>query len=205
MRRKVGGMVEILGTDATKLTPREITELGTAHIPEDRNKHGLVSSYSVADNLVLNRYFHAPFARRWIRNASAVHKEAERLVGLFDVRAPSVDVPVETLSGGNQQKVIVARELSGDIDLIIVAQPTRGLDVGSIEYIHQQIIDLRDQGAAVLLVSAELDEILSLSDRIGVLYRGQLVGVFDGADTTREELGYLMATGSTPDTEEAAL
>ncbi len=204
MRRKVGGRVEILGTDATRLTPREVTKLGTAHIPEDRNKHGLVDSYSIADNMVLNRYHQAPFARRWIRDTAAVRKEAERLVEQFDVRAPSVDVPIETLSGGNQQKVIVARELTGDIDLLIVAQPTRGLDVGSIEYIHQQIIDLRDRGAAVLLVSAELDEILSLSDRIGVLYRGRLVGVFDGADTTREELGYLMATGSTPDTEEVA-
>lgn len=204
MRRKVGGRVEILGEDATELTPREIAELGSAHIPEDRKKHGLVGSYSIADNLVLNKYFHAPFARRWIRNTSAVRKEAERLVKQFDVRAPSVDVAIETLSGGNQQKVIVARELTGDVDLLIVAQPTRGLDVGSIEYIHQQIIDLRDRGAAVLFVSAELDEILSLSDRIGVLYRGRLVAVFDAADATREELGYLMATGSTPDTEVVA-
>ncbi len=204
MRRKAGGTVEILGHNATKLTPRKIAELGTAHIPEDRNKHGLVGSYSVADNMVLNKYSQAPFARRWVRNTSAVHDEAEELVEQFDIRTPSVDVPIDTLSGGNQQKVIVARELTGDVDLLIVAQPTRGLDVGSIEYIHQQIIDRRDRGAAVLLVSAELDEILSLSDRIGVLYRGRLVGVFDGADATREELGYLMATGSTPDTEEVA-
>ncbi|MCJ7780215.1 MAG: ATP-binding cassette domain-containing protein, partial [Acidimicrobiia bacterium] len=204
MRRKVGGRVEILGQNATKLTPRKITELGTAHIPEDRNKHGLVSSYTVADNMVLNRYYQAPFARRGIRDNEAVREEAERLVEKFDVRAPSIDVLIDTLSGGNQQKVIVARELTGTVDLLVVAQPTRGLDVGSVEYIHQQIIDLRDRGAAVLLVSAELDEILSLSDRLGVLYRGQLVGVFDAADTTREQLGYLMATGSTPDTEEVA-
>jgi simple sugar transport system ATP-binding protein len=115
-----------------------------------------------------------------------------------------VQAPITTLSGGNQQKVIVARELSGDVDVLIVAQPTRGLDVGSVEFIHQQIIDRRDRGAAVLLVSAELDEIMSLSDRIGVLYRGRLVGTFDGASVTREELGYLMATGSAPDTEELA-
>ncbi len=204
MRRKVGGKVEILGKNATKLTPRKINDLGMAHIPEDRNKHGLVSSYSIADNMVLNKYHQAPYARRGIRDTAAVRQESERLVEQFDVRAPSVDVLINTLSGGNQQKVIVARELTGTVDLLVVDQPTRGLDVGSIEYIHQQIIDMRDRGTAVLLVSAELDEILSLSDRIGVLYRGRLVGVFDAADTTRAELGYLMATGATPDTEEVA-
>ena len=204
MRRKVAGKVEILGTDATRMTPRKITDLGTSHIPEDRNKHGLVGSYTVADNLVLNRYQEAPFSRRGIRDEEAIRVEAVDLVERFDIRAPGVHVPLETLSGGNQQKVIVARELTGDIDLLIVAQPTRGLDVGSIEFIHQQIIERRNQGAAVLLVSAELDEILSLSDRIGVLYRGSLVGTFDGADATREGLGYLMATGASPDTEEVA-
>jgi ABC-type uncharacterized transport system ATPase subunit len=204
MRRKIGGRVEILGKNATKMTPRRINQLGTAHIPEDRNKHGLVGSYSIADNMVLNKYYEAPFARRGIRNPAAVDEFSAELVEKFDIRTPSIDVQVETLSGGNQQKVIVARELTGTVDLLVVAQPTRGLDVGSIEYIHQQIIDLRDRGAAVLLVSAELDEILSLSDRIGVLYRGQLVGVFDAAETTRAQLGYLMATGATPETEEVA-
>lgn len=204
MRRKAGGHVEILGVDTTKMSPRQITSLGVGHIPEDRNKHGLVSSYSVANNMVLDKYYEAPFAQRWIRNPKAIREEAVRLVEQFDVRTPSVDVPIETLSGGNQQKVIVARELTGNPDLLLVAQPTRGLDVGSIEYIHKQILDLRDQGAAVLLVSAELDEILSLSDRIGVMYRGQLVGVFDAADATREQLGYLMATGASQDSEEVA-
>jgi simple sugar transport system ATP-binding protein len=204
MRPKVAGRVEILGTDATRMSPRQITELGTAHIPEDRNKHGLVGPYTIADNLVINRYHHAPFSHRGVRNQAAIAAEAEQLVEAFDVRTPGIDVPVENLSGGNQQKVIVARELSGGVKAIFVAQPTRGLDVGSIEFIHSQIIALRDQGAAVLLVSAELDEILSLSDRIGVLYRGRLVGQFDGEDATREQLGYLMATGSTPDTEEVA-
>ncbi len=204
MRRKVSGRVEILGRDATRLTPRKITELGTAHIPEDRNKHGLVDTYSVADNLVLNRYHRKSFATRWIRNHRAVAREAEKLVRQFDVRATSVLAPINTLSGGNQQKVIVARELSGDVDVLIVAQPTRGLDVGSIEFIHQRIIEQRDRGAAVLLVSAELDEIMTLSDRIGVLYRGRLVGTFEGTEATREELGYLMATGSVAETEELA-
>jgi len=204
MRRKVGGHVEILGLDATKMSPRQITSLGVGHIPEDRNKHGLVSSYSVANNMVLDKYYEAPFAKRWIRNPKAIREEAVRLVEQFDVRTPSVDVPIETLSGGNQQKVIDARELTGEPDLLLVAQPTRGLDVGSIEYIHRQILDLRDQGAAVLLVSAELDEILSLSDRIGVMFRGQLVGVCDAVDTTREQLGYLMATGASQGSEQVA-
>ena len=202
MRPKIGGRVEILGRDVTKWRPRKITELGVAHIPEDRSKHGLVGPYSIADNLVLNRYHEAPFARRLVRNKAAIEAEADELVEQFDVRTPSIDVAVETLSGGNQQKVIVARELTGDVKALVVAQPTRGLDVGSIEFIHNQIIALRDQGSAVLLVSAELDEILSLSDRIGVLYRGHIVGMFDGADATREQLGYLMATGASPDSEQ---
>lgn len=201
MRRKVGGRVEMLDRDVTKWNPRKITELGVAHIPEDRGKHGLVGPYSVADNMVLNRYYTRPFARRMIRNPAAIAAEAEILAEQFDVRTPSIDVAVETLSGGNQQKVIVARELTGDVKALVVAQPTRGLDVGSIEFIHNQIIAMRDRGVGVLLVSAELDEILSLSDRIGVLYRGRLVGVFEGKDATREQLGYLMATGAAPETE----
>ncbi len=202
MRRVAGGRIEILGHDTTRMTPRQITELGTAHVPEDRNKHGLVGPYTVADNLVLNRYYQKRFSRRGIRNTKAINDEARVLVEEFDIRTPGIDVPVETLSGGNQQKVIIARELSGDVKVLVVAQPTRGLDVGSIEFIHKQIIGLRDQGVGVLLVSAELDEILSLSDRIGVLYRGQLVGIFDGKDATREQLGYLMATGASPESEE---
>ena len=204
MRRKVAGTVEIMGTDATRLSPRDVTEIGTSHIPEDRNKHGLVGAYSIADNLVINRYQKAPYARRGIRNVEAIQKDAGDLVRQYDIRTPGVDVAVKTLSGGNQQKVIVARELSSEIGVLIVSQPTRGLDVGSIEFIHKQIIAMRDRGVGVLLVSAELDEILSLSDRIGVLYRGRLVGVFDAAQTTRQQLGYLMATGSTPETEEVA-
>ena len=199
MMPAVGGRIEYLGTDATGLSPRKITELGVAHVPEDRTKHGLVGPYSIADNLVLNRYRHVPFARRWIRDTAAIDAEANGLVERFDVRTPGIHVPVDNLSGGNQQKVIIARELSGEVPVLLVAQPTRGLDVGSIEFIHQQIIALRDQGTAVLLVSAELDEILSLSDRISVMYRGRLVDTFDAAEVTREHLGYLMATGASPD------
>lgn len=196
MRPKLGGKVLISGQDATRMTPREITELGVGHVPEDRNKHGVVGKLTIADNLVLNRYYEEPYARRGIRQDAPRDQRAHELVQRFDVRTPGIHVPVDNLSGGNQQKVIVARELSGDLNLLVVAQPTRGLDVGSIEFIHQQIIALRDRGVAVVLVSAELDEILSLSDRVGVVYRGRLVGTFDRAATTREELGLLMATGA---------
>ncbi len=204
MRPQSGGHVTVDGTDATDMTPRQVTELGVGHVPEDRTKHGLVGPFSIADNLVLNRYHRAPFSRRRLRNDAAIFAEAERLVEEFDIRTPGVDVPIDNLSGGNKQKVIVARELSHAVKVLIAAQPTRGLDVGSIEFIHRQIIDLRDQGAGVLLVSAELDEILSLSDRIGVLYRGRLVGVYDRDDVTRERLGFLMATGQAPELEGAA-
>ena len=196
MRPATGGRVEILGQDTTNWSPRKINRLGVAHVPENRSKHGVVAQYSIADNLVLNRYNHRKFSLRGVRNTAAINAEAKELVERFDVRTPGVDVAIDTLSGGNQQKVIVARELTGDLRALVVAQPTRGLDVGSIEFIHRKIIELRDQGVAVLLVSAELDEILSLSDRIGVLYRGRLAGTVEATEATREELGLLMATGT---------
>ncbi len=166
------------------------------HVPEDRNKHGVVESFTIADNLVLNTYAHQPFARRLIRQTRKVDEQARDLVERYDIRASGIHAPVATLSGGNQQKVIIARELSGAPKLLIVAQPTRGLDVGSIEFIHKRIIEMRDAGAAVLLVSAELDEIFSLSDRIGVLFRGRLVGDFPREEASRDTVGYLMASGS---------
>ena len=146
------------------------------HVPEDRGKHGVVGPFSIADNLVLNRYRRRPFSRRGLRDADAIGRHAAELVAR--VRRPHARArtcPVDNLSGGNQQKVIIARELTGDVKLLVVAQPTRGLDVGSIEFIHRRIIEIRDRGAAVLLVSAELDEVLTLADRIGVIYRGTLV------------------------------
>ena len=181
MRAKVGGKVTLDGVDLTNASPRKVDEMGVGHVPEDRNKHGVVDSFTVADNMVLNTYGHKPFARRLIRQTRKVDEQATELVERYDVRTSSIHAPVATLSGGNQQKVIIARELSGDPRLLIVAQPTRGLDVGSIEFIHRRIVEMRDAGAAVLLVSAELDEIFTLSDRVGVLYRGRLVGVVDAS------------------------
>jgi general nucleoside transport system ATP-binding protein len=183
MRPKLGGTVEIDGHDVTSATPRQVIDLGVGHVPEDRTKHGLVAPFSISDS------------RRGLRQEGAIRDRAADLVARFDVRTPSPDVATSTLSGGNQQKVIIARELTGDPKLLVVAQPTRGLDVGSIEFIHREIVRLRDQGAAVLLVSAELDEVLNLSDRIGVIYRGALVGTFDRAAAVREDLGLLMACG----------
>lgn len=176
--------------------PRFMFEHGMAHVPEDRHKHGLVLPYSIADNMVLNMYYKPPFARGMQRLGAAVVQNARTLIEKFDVRTPSEAVAAGNLSGGNQQKVIVARELSRQVRLLVVNQPTRGLDVGSIEFIHAQIIAERDKGAAVLLVSAELDEILNLADRVAVMFDGHIVGVLSHAEATRERLGLLMTGGT---------
>jgi ABC-type uncharacterized transport system ATPase subunit len=196
MRPARGGQVLIGGVDYTNASPRKITEAGTAHIPEDRQEDGLVLNYSIADNLVLNTYYLPPFASGVARNDKAINEQAERLVKEYDVRTPSPYVNVGTLSGGNKQKVIIARELSRPIRLLIAAQPTRGVDVGSIEFIHKTIVAQRDAGTAVLLISAELDEILSLSDRIAVMYHGKIVAVVDANAVSREDLGLMMAGAS---------
>lgn len=187
------GHVSILGHDTTHATPREIVEAGGAHVPEDRHKHGLVLSFPVRDNLILCTYYRAPFAQGIEVNYPVIEKQAEDLVHTFDIRTPSILTSAGSLSGGNQQKVIVARELSRPFNLLVVNQPTRGLDVGSIEFIHRRIVEARDQGAAVLLISAELDEIMSLSDRIAVMYKGKILDTLDAKMATREELGLLMA------------
>ena len=193
LRRVEEGSVRIAGQNATNASPRKITEIGVGHIPEDRQADGLVTSYTIADNLVLNTYYQSPFARGLLRNEAAIQEQAEQLVKKFDVRTPSIVTSAGSLSGGNQQKVIVAREFTRPVKLIIAAQPTRGVDVGSIEFIHSQLVELRDQGAAVLLVSAELDEILALSDRIAVMYHGKIVATSQRDEITRNELGLLMA------------
>jgi simple sugar transport system ATP-binding protein len=188
-----GGTVRILGQDVTNAKPREITELGVAHIPEDRQRDGLVLPFPIYDNLILQTYYEPPFAERASLQFDQVYEYAARVSEEFDVRTPSIALPAQNLSGGNQQKVIVAREFSRPIQLLIAAQPTRGLDVGSIEYIHKRLIQKRDEGVAVLLVSVELDEIMALSDRIAVMYEGKIVGTVDAGKVSREELGLLMA------------
>jgi simple sugar transport system ATP-binding protein len=183
------------GEDVTGHSSRDLSERGQAYIPGDRQRYGLVLPFPVEDNLVLNAYHKPPFSRFGVIQARAIDERAAALIPEFDIRTPSSMVAAATLSGGNQQKVIVAREFSRDIVLLIADQPTRGLDVGSIEFIHKQIIAKRDAGAAVLLVSAELDEILELSDRIGVMFRGKLVATIDGATAEKEDVGLMMATG----------
>jgi simple sugar transport system ATP-binding protein len=193
LRHIESGRFLLSGKDLTGKPPRPITETGLAHIPEDRQKHGLVLSYTVADNLVLCDYYQPRFSRGVVIQQNQVDANARKLIKEYDVRTPSPYVTAGKLSGGNQQKVIVARELSRPVKLLIASQPTRGLDVGSIEYIHKEIIVMRDRGVAVLLISAELDEILSLSDRIVVMYRGQIVATVDRKDASREQLGLWMA------------
>ena len=171
---------------------REVLESGVGFVPEDRKKDGLVSEFSVAENLMLNASFKSVFTRGLNINFSARKKIAKELVERFDVRTPSADHLAGKLSGGNQQKVVVARELFRDVDLLIASQPTRGVDVGSIEFIHEQIVAERDAGKAVILISTELDEVLALADRIAVMYRGQIVGIV-GPETSREQLGKMMA------------
>ena len=194
LRKVDGGQILIDGQQMTNATPRQITETGqSCHVPEDRHAYGMVDSYSVADNLVLNTYYQPPFARGLTINRRKIREHAEQLVELFDVRTPSIETNGGSLSGGNQQKMVVAREFSRPIKLLIAAQPTRGIDVGSIEFIHNQIVAKRDDGVAVLLVSSELDEILALADRIVVMYKGEVIGIVPHAEATREGLGLLMA------------
>jgi general nucleoside transport system ATP-binding protein len=193
LQTPTAGKVIIANRDVTGKPPRPIIEAGLSHVPEDRQRHGLVMSYPVADNLVLCTYYLPPYGVKGVMQNKAVDANARELITRFDIRTPSPYVMVSKLSGGNQQKVIVARELSRDIKLLVANQPTRGLDVGSIEYIHSQIVEIRNQGTAVLLVSAELDEIMALSDRIAVMYRGKIVGIVNADQITREELGLMMA------------
>ncbi len=199
MRPIESGTVTLNGRDITNRSPREILDAGLGHIPEDRQRDGLVMALSVADNLVLNTPRRAPFARRGTRNLVAVQANAERLIADFDIRAESPREPVSSLSGGNQQKVIVARELSRPLQVLVASQPTRGLDVGSIEYVHRQMVEHRNQGHATLVVSSELDEVLALGDRIAVMYAGRISGIVDPS-ASRETIGLLMAGSSEEDT-----
>ena len=196
LRTVQNGTVHIAGLDVTNATPRTITECGVSHIPEDRQEDGLVLSFPVYDNLIINTFYRPPFAKGLVVNQKAIVEQADGLIEQFDIRTPSPAVPVSNLSGGNQQKVIVARELNRPIKLLIANQPTRGLDVGSIEFIHQQLVQKRDEGAAVLLVSAELDEIIGLADRIAVMFKGQFTAIVDADEVSKEQVGLMMAGNS---------
>ena len=194
-RPSTGGRVLLGARDITNLGARLIRGAGVSHIPEDRRGAGLVLNYSVADNMVLGYQRSASFTWRGVvLRLQAILNWAKRLMSAFDVRAPSPEAPARTLSGGNQQKIIVAREMSSEPRVLLAAQPTRGVDIGAIEFIHRRIVEQRDAGVAVLLVSAELDEIRSLSDRIAVMYEGRIVSI-EPAETSEERLGLLMTGG----------
>jgi simple sugar transport system ATP-binding protein len=195
LRKPTGGTVELGGRDVTGTGPRDLQKAGMSFVPGDRHRFGLILSFPLEDNLILTQYDESPYSRGILRNDSAIHARAKEAIAEFDIRTPSATVNAGTLSGGNQQKAVVAREFSRKLTALVLDQPTRGLDVGSIEFIHKQVVAKRDEGAAILLVSAELDEVMELSDRVGVMYRGELVAVLDAPTAEREEVGLLMATG----------
>lgn len=198
MRTPVGGSISIGGVETTHETPRQVHEEGVAHVPEDRQRMGLVLNFTVAENIVLDSYYEDAYSKGLAMHWGDVNQRATELVEEYDIRTPSIEIPVGNLSGGNQQKVIVAREFSRDVRFVLASQPTRGLDVGSIEYIHRRMVEQRDDGTAVLLVSTELDEILALADRIAVMFDSRIVAILDPAETNAAELGLYMA-GGTPD------
>jgi ABC-type uncharacterized transport system ATPase subunit len=197
LRKVAGGRIALSGEDVTSNAPREMNEAGVAYVPADRHRFGLVLPFSLADNMVLTSYYREPFAHGILRDFPAIATSATEGIAKYDVRAPSPSVSAGTLSGGNQQKLVVAREFDRALKLLILDQPTRGLDVGSIEFIHRQALRMRDEGTAILLVSAELDEVLEMSDRIAVMYRGGIVATVDGRTADKNAVGLLMATGTT--------
>jgi simple sugar transport system ATP-binding protein len=192
LRAILAGSVLLRGEDLAGATPRQILDAGVGHVPEDRQADGLVGEFSIAENLILDTYAGEPYASGLALHPSAIGQASTRLMSEFDIRATSIDAAAQTLSGGNQQKVVLARELSRPLRLLIASQPTRGLDVGSIEFVHRRVIEARDGGAAVLIVSSELDEVLALADRIAVMFRGRVVGIVPGG-TGRDEIGMMMA------------
>jgi general nucleoside transport system ATP-binding protein len=204
LRQPEEGKISLLGKDVTNYTPRQFTELGSAHVAEDRQRDGLVLTFPVVDNLILNTYYLEPFCKGVILQDDVSLDTANKLVQEFDIRTPSARTNVGSLSGGNQQKVIVAREFSRPIQLLVASQPTRGLDVGSIEYIHGRILQKRDEGCAIVVVSSELDEIMELSDRIAVMYRGKIVDILSAEEATKEKVGLLMA-GVKPEAKQTQL
>lgn len=196
LRKVESGSIELKGDSIVGLHPRQITELSVGHVPEDRHRDGLILEMMISENIALQTYYKEPHSKNGILNYSNITSYAKKLMEEFDVRAASELVPAAALSGGNQQKAIIAREIDRDPDLLIVSQPTRGLDVGAIEYIHKRLIEERDNGKAVLVVSFELNEILNVSDRIAVIHDGKIQGIVSPETTNKQELGVLMAGGN---------
>jgi ABC-type uncharacterized transport system ATPase subunit len=196
LRPADSGTITIAGEHTEKASPRHVSDIGVAHIPEDRGRDGLINPMTIAENYILDTYHEEPYSKNGIFNLKAVRERAAQGVKDFDIRTPSIDTMAGSLSGGNQQKVVVAREFSVPVKLVIAAQPTRGLDVGSIEYIHRRLVEQRDAGAAILIISTELDEVLAVGDRIAVMFDGRIVGILEGEDATYENLGLLMGGAS---------
>jgi simple sugar transport system ATP-binding protein len=193
LRPVVSGSVRITGTDVTNLQPAQMRDHGLAYVPEERMHTGAVSGFSVSENLLLIDHADDRFINRGLFDFAAIKEHCQELVSEYDVKTPSLDTPTQSLSGGNIQKLILARELSGTPEVLIAAQPSRGVDIGATEYIHQRLIQQRSEGTAVLMVSEDLDEIFALSDRIAVIYEGEIIGVVDPQETTREAIGLMMA------------
>lgn len=195
LRKVKSGSIKIKGQEVVGFSPRKITEMNVSHVPEDRHRDGLVLEMMLSENIALQTYYKEPLSKNGVLNYNQINSYARKLMEEFDVRAANEIVPASALSGGNQQKAIIAREVDRNPDLLIVSQPTRGLDVGAIEYIHKRLIGERDKGKAVLVVSFELDEILNLSDRIAVIHDGKIQGIVKPSETNKQELGILMAGG----------
>ncbi|HLS60215.1 MAG TPA: ABC transporter ATP-binding protein [Virgibacillus sp.] len=193
LRKNESGEIWLNERDITNLSPRKVTESGLGHIPQDRQKYGLVLDYTVGENIVLQTYYQRPYSRYSVLNHQEIYAKANELIEEYDVRTPSEYTEARALSGGNQQKVIIGREVDRSPDILIAAQPTRGLDVGAVEFVHQRLIKERDKGKAILLISFELDEILNLSDKIGVMFDGKIVAQVNPEETNEQELGLLMA------------
>ncbi|SDZ26724.1 nucleoside ABC transporter ATP-binding protein [Proteiniborus ethanoligenes] len=199
LRKAKSGIIELNGKDIAKCSTKEIIDIGVGHIPEDRHKRGLVLNHSLAENMILGNHREEPYSKNGIMDYKKIHEHALELIKEFDVRTPNEEVAAKSLSGGNQQKVIIAREINRDPMLLIASQPTRGLDVGAIEFVHRRIVEQRNRGKAVLLVSLELDEVMALADRIAVIYDGNIVGIVDSKDATERKLGIMMAGGKADD------
>ncbi|MGB3013587.1 MAG: ABC transporter ATP-binding protein [Candidatus Nanopelagicales bacterium] len=189
---EVTGSIALDGRELTGLTPRKILDTGLGYVPEDREHDGLIGSFTVTENLVLDQVVNPPYSSGMVLRSNVIDQKAAELIEEFDVRTQAANAPVSSLSGGNKQKVVMAREMSRELRVLVASQPTRGVDVGSIEFMHKRIVAEREQGAAVLIISSELDEIYALSDRIAVMYRGAIIGMV-GPDTSRDDMGLLMA------------